>query len=63
MSVAERLKVSEEEVIKWSPARLARWLAYYRILNEDEKKAMEAAQRKARNKGGGGGSNNTTIAF
>ena len=60
MSVAERLKVSEEEVIKWSPARLARWLAYYRILNEDEKKAMEAARRKGGNKGGG---NNTTIAF
>jgi len=45
MMIAKELHLSEEEVWSWKPPRLQRWLAFNRIMNEEEKKAIDRAKQ------------------
>jgi len=47
MSLAHKLRISEEEILEWSPARFYRWLAYFKITAEEEKKVLDRAKREA----------------
>jgi len=48
MAVAYELGKFESEVRQLMPHELARWIAYFNLKSENEKKAMEEARDKAK---------------
>jgi hypothetical protein len=44
MSVAHRLGKDESEIEGWSLKRLTRWMAYFKIVQEEEERAIERAR-------------------
>lgn len=55
MSVAHKLGKDEAEIADWPLSRLVRWMAYFKIVREEENKAYKKAQAEAarnRNQGG-----------
>jgi hypothetical protein len=53
LSVSHRLKIPEDEIGRWPLKRLVRWMAYFKIVREEEDKQLEEAKR--RNRSGGRG--------
>lgn len=49
MMVCYELGKTEEEVKEWSVDDLFRWLAFFRLKNKAEKKAMDKAQGRSGN--------------
>jgi hypothetical protein len=45
LSVAHRLHKSEDEIASWPLKRLVRWMAYFKIIREEENKQLEEAKR------------------
>jgi hypothetical protein len=45
MSVAYRLGKDEGEIASWPLRRLVRWMAYFKIVREEEDKAIERAKK------------------
>lgn len=48
MTVAEALGKFEWEVLELSPGEFARWCAYFKIREKEEKKAAQKAKAKQR---------------
>jgi len=48
MSVAHRLGKAEDEIKHWPLERLVRWMAYFKIVREEEEKAIKRAQAEAK---------------
>jgi hypothetical protein len=48
MSVAHRLHKTEDEIASWPLERLVRWMAYFKVVREEEDKAIKEAQKRSK---------------
>jgi hypothetical protein len=48
MKLAYELRRTEEEVKQLSPDEFARWVAFFQILNDQERKAAKKARQPSR---------------
>lgn len=45
MMICYQLKKTEEEVVTWTLEDLIRWMAFFRLKNKAEEKAIERARK------------------
>ena len=50
MHLAVKLGRDEEEIEMWPRDKFTKWMAFFRVVQEEEEKAIKAAQNKSKSR-------------